>query len=1125
MNLCFKFINPFFFSLSIIITLLNTYLLKNINFIETIPNQIKQNYFQLNLLSSGKTLILDDDIICSYNSEFSSRIMNNNNNNNIICLEKYQYIYIINNADKYLYKFNLDNLRKNNEKHFNLIPYSFNNDIFFIISYINYNNNELNMIQYQIKINEHKCYKINAKIFVKKEISSFKYPLNCTVSTNDNIKSNLFICFFLDQQKIYSFTFDIKREFNEININNIICQDCLERGYYSYYSDISINQRKNIIFLCYKININKDKNSHCLFYYIRNNYFKEIQHIITCDKYLKNYYFSETKEYSIICQDEGLILNKYTLNTNNIDNNYFITSIDTRNFNCQNTDNFFLYLNSSKKEYNLINDCTNNHDFVYLSNISYKNNSPYIINVRSTEENTDIINEDFLSKSFDDKKAFLNNYFIDKNKEYYIEYHEDNFITNFYETKKKKPKSVSLNLSECESILRNETNLNSSKIILLQIETYDTSKDSLINKVDYILFYENGTTKIDLTKCENVKVLITYQLKKNTSADLNKASTFNEFGINIFNESDIFFNEFCHVYPDFENDIIMEDRIKDVYQKFKICEPGCTFININVKDINNPNVTCECDIKNSFDIDSQIPERKYEFKNYFLNKSTNNFEILKCFGLVFSFKYIYNLGFYIFAFLLGAHVPLWIHYINTGIKPIHNFILYSMKEYGYIENNKKNIHKNLSNKKGKKGKKDSIKNKTNNKGINNSDINHKNTSMPPPKNKNLDKNKENNVDEKKSKKRKNKSSKLKNNLIEENKEKQLGIKDIKIKNRNNKKSAKLWNKHTQNNYNTIIFTSNEVFNKKIGKKKQKLNKKTTDVDIKSDKSEDIMNSKYIYDYNDFDEEDYKKEKIGINLINIKVNDTKDRNIKPNESNKILNNYNFKEAIKYDKRSYCRIFYIFLLSKQIIFHLFSYESPLELMSVRAFVVLFVYSNHLAFNAIFYFNSNVSKKYYSNEGLVSFTFNTNMGIIFLSSFLSIIFNILITKLSNPTLFIREIFRKEEDKLKSDKKYIVTKKRKDEILKEVEKNLVIIKKKFLALFITEIVIMLFFWYYLTAFGHIYSNTQYSWILNCFISIVIHFILELIFCMIVAILYKISINNKINSLYNFVMFLYNYV
>ena len=150
---------------------------------------------------------------------------------------------------------------------------------------------------------------------------------------------------------------------------------------------------------------------------------------------------------------------------------------------------------------------------------------------------------------------------------------------------------------------------------------------------------------------------------------------------------------------------------------------------------------------------------------------------------------------------------------------------------------------------------------------------------------------------------------------------------------------------------------------------------------------------------------------------------------------------------------------------------------------------------------------------------------MPIIFLSCFLSVFCTIVITKLSNPMYSIREIFKKEEDKLKSDKTYTVTLKRKEEIHKEVEQKLENIKNKFLALFIVEIIIMLLFWYHLTAFGHIYSNTQYSWILNSAISIVFHFIIECLFCFIFAIFYRISINNKINCLYNFVMFFYNFI
>ena len=163
MKFCFELINQVFVNFYIITIILNIYLFKSIKCTNIIPNNIKQiikqNYFQLNLLSSGKTLILNNDIICSYNSEFSNRIINNKKN--IICLENYQYIYIINNADTYLYKFDVGNLRENNGNFFNLIPYSFNNNIFFIISYINANNNALNMIQYQIKKNEKKCKKIN----------------------------------------------------------------------------------------------------------------------------------------------------------------------------------------------------------------------------------------------------------------------------------------------------------------------------------------------------------------------------------------------------------------------------------------------------------------------------------------------------------------------------------------------------------------------------------------------------------------------------------------------------------------------------------------------------------------------------------------------------------------------------------------------------------------------------------------------------------------------------------------------------------------------------------------------------------------------------------------------------
>ena len=69
-------------------------------------------------------------------------------------------------------------------------------------------------------------------------------------------------------------------------------------------------------------------------------------------------------------------------------------------------------------------------------------------------------------------------------------------------------------------------------------------------------------------------------------------------------------------------------------------------------------------------------------------------------------------------------------------------------------------------------------------------------------------------------------------------------------------------------------------------------------------------------------EDDEKNDNFINFININLNNT---NIyEPKSSNYILNNYTFDEAIKYDMRELCKIFYIFLLSKQPIFHAFLFK---------------------------------------------------------------------------------------------------------------------------------------------------------------------------------------------------------
>ena len=114
-----------------------------------------------------------------------------------------------------------------------------------------------------------------------------------------------------------------------------------------------------------------------------------------------------------------------------------------------------------------------------------------------------------------------------------------------------------------------------------------------------------------------------------------------------------------------------------------------------------------------------------------------------------------------------------------------------------------------------------------------------------------------------------------------------------------------------------------------------------------------------------------------------------------------------------------------------------------------------------------------------------------------------------MSNSTNKIKNLFRKEEQKLKKDKNYIVTDLRKKEIQKEIENILNNYKIKVIMFLIIELLFMLFYWYYITAFCHVYSSTQLSWLWDSFISMLIRLFIEFLVSIIFAKLYRIGVSS----------------
>jgi hypothetical protein len=257
---------------------------------------------------------------------------------------------------------------------------------------------------------------------------------------------------------------------------------------------------------------------------------------------------------------------------------------------------------------------------------------------------------------------------------------------------------------------------------------------------------------------------------------------------------------------------------------------------------------------------------------------------------------------------------------------------------------------------------------------------------------------------------------------------------------------------------------------------------------------------------------------------IQINANNSLNDKPPESKYILDNYNYEQAIKYDKRNFLRILFICLLTKENILNTFFFYSPLELQPLRLSIFIFTYSCDFALNALFYSNQNISDKYhYNGDSLYLFIFVNNMTITVFSTVFSYLLVKSLNYLTNSKESIEQLFRKEEELMRENKNYKVNNNKKKKIYINLLKIYKYMKFKIACFIIIEFVIMVFFFYYITAFCEVYKETQKSWIYDSFISFLLSIPFELLESFFITTLYTLSIKYRFKMIYKIVLFLYN--
>ena len=158
---------------------------------------------------------------------------------------------------------------------------------------------------------------------------------------------------------------------------------------------------------------------------------------------------------------------------------------------------------------------------------------------------------------------------------------------------------------------------------------------------------------------------------------------------------------------------------------------------------------------------------------------------------------------------------------------------------------------------------------------------------------------------------------------------------------------------------------------------------------------------------------------------------------PLESNYILDNYDYNEAINKDKRNFFRILFIYLISKENLLNLICFNPPLELKPLRIAIFIFNYICDLSLNALFYLSDNISDEYhYKGTYKLLYTIINNFTVSLSSAIASFILLFIFQSLTESSQKIKDLFIEQEELLKNNKKYKVSEKTKLEIQKYIKK-----------------------------------------------------------------------------------------
>ena len=317
-----------------------------------------------------------------------------------------------------------------------------------------------------------------------------------------------------------------------------------------------------------------------------------------------------------------------------------------------------------------IDDCNNDNEYKFQFNYEClkecpddtnedENNVCQIKNKKICYLYSDsLLNVNFyslLSNNFDILiKKYINGF---NDTDFHVDFYKSNYYTvTIYKTiyclKELEMVTSVIDFGICYKAIQKHYDLEERSLIILIADFYDNKE--LLNTNFYFFHPDSGKILSIEEVCLENQFIIEKSLKYYQELDVEQAKFFEDQDINIFNSSDVFYNDLCYYFESPNGkDVPIKERLKLYYPNITFCEDGCKNIGVNLTSMK---AICECKLK---DLLSGTKDASrlfgYDFAELFESISI---DVIRCYKTLFQINYITRCygGFFVLILIIAQTI-------------------------------------------------------------------------------------------------------------------------------------------------------------------------------------------------------------------------------------------------------------------------------------------------------------------------------------------------------------------------------------------------------------------------------------------------------------------------------------